>query len=567
MMDGRAPHLPAPAMPEPQFRQLPVFPRDRMRGRLKVVAVAFLGLYAAIAGRLTVLAMTEPAPAGVRSATVTAARPDLVDRTGSVLATDIKSASLFAEPRHILDPDEAAELISGVLPGLETPALRKKLTGNAGFAWIKREVTPLQRQQIHELGIPGIGFVTENRRFYPGGATSAHILGVVNVDNQGIAGIEKYADDTGLADLQQSGFARTDGLQPVRLSIDLRVQNVLRSELGAAMQRYQAIAATGVILDVRTGEVMAMASLPDFDPNVPAQALQPDRLDRMTAGVFEMGSVFKTFTVAMALDAGKATLASTYDASRPIEVGHFSIDDFHGKHRVLTLPEVFIYSSNIGAAKMALSVGTEGHQEFLRRIGMTKPIRTELPQSGTPLLPQHWSELSSMTIAFGHGISVTPLHTAMAAAALVNGGILIPPTFLPRDQASAEKLGTRVVKPATSAAMRTLFRLNVEKGSGTRADVPGYLVGGKTGTAEKIENGKYSADKRFNSFLAAFPMDDPRYVVLVVLDEPRAEKAGAGATASVNAAPTVAAIVRRAAPMLGVMPRPIVKEGPLVAAR
>ncbi|MFO1185669.1 MAG: penicillin-binding protein 2 [Bauldia sp.] len=545
----------------------PSFPRDRMRPRLYLVLVAFFGLYAAIAGRLTVLAMTDPPVVAARGSTVTAARPDIVDRNGEVLATDIKSASLFAEPRRILDVDEAAELISGVLPGLEVAALRKKLAGNAGFAWIKREVTPAQRAQLHELGIPGLGFVTENRRFYPGGPTSSHLLGAVNVDNQGIAGIEKFVDAGGLADLQSTGFARADGLQPVRLSVDLRVQNVLRSELSAAMQRYQAIAATGVILDVHTGEVMAMVSLPDFDPNTPAEALLPDRLDRMAAGVFEMGSVFKTFTVAMALDAGKATLASTYDASHALEIGRFSIDDFHGKHRVLTLPEVFIYSSNIGAAKMALSVGTEGHQEFLRRIGLTKPVRTELPEAGAPLLPQQWSELSTMTIAFGHGISVTPLHTAVAAAALVNGGTLIPPTFLPRDRATAEKLGTRVVKPSTSAAMRYLFRLNVEKGSGTRAEAPGYLVGGKTGTAEKIDNGKYSSEKRFNSFLAAFPMDDPRFVVLVVLDEPKAEKAGASATASVNAAPTVASIVRRAAPMLGVLPRPTAKDGPLVAAR
>jgi cell division protein FtsI (penicillin-binding protein 3) len=340
----------------------------------------------------------------------------------------------------------------------------------------------------------------------------------------------------------------------------------MRDELLGAMHRYHAVAATGIVLDVHTGEVLAMSSLPDYDPNRPAEALQPDRLNRMTAGVFEMGSVFKTFTVAMALDSGKVTMADSFDATSAIRSGRFTINDFHGKHRVLSLPEVFIYSSNIGAARIALTAGIDEQRNFLRRVGMMDRVKTQLPETARPLVPGKWAELTAMTIAFGHGISVTPMHTAMAAAALMNGGYLIPPSFLPRSREEAERLAVRVVHQRTSDEMRQLFRTNVVRGSGRRAEVPGYMVGGKTGTAEKIENGRYSKSKRFNSFLAAFPMDDPQYVVLVVIDEPQPEKPGQSATASLNAAPTVAAIIRRSAPMLGVAARDPGQDTALLAS-
>jgi len=551
------------ARPEPAAR------RHDARLRLRLVIGAFALIYFVIAARLILLGLGDAgvvAGRGGAADAIASARPDLLDRNGEVLATDIKSSSLYAEPRKILDPDEAAEAIAGVMPGLNVKSLREKLSTKAGFVWLKREITPGQQSAIHALGIPGVGFLTENKRFYPGGSTSAHILGAVNVDNQGIAGIEKFIDDRWLGDLHASGFARTEDLQPVRLSVDLRVQHVMRDELASAMQRYQAIAATGIILDVHTGEVLAMSSLPDYDPNQPADALLPDRLNRMTAGVFEMGSVFKTFTIAMALDTGRVKMTDSFDATHDIRSGRFSISDFHGKHRVLTLPEVFIYSSNIGAARIALQAGADAQQDFFRRVGMMKKMQTELPEAARPIVPAKWAELTSMTVAFGHGISVTPLHTAAATAALMNGGILIPPTLLPRDEAEAAKLGTRVVQPRTSDEMRALFRMNVVRGSGRRAEAPGYMVGGKTGTAEKVENGRYSGSKRFNSFLAAFPMDDPQYVVLVVLDEPQPEKPGMSATASLNAAPTVAAIIRRSAPMLGVTPRAPGQDSALLAS-
>jgi cell division protein FtsI (penicillin-binding protein 3) len=533
-------------------------PRDDMRMRIRVAAGAFLLAFLVVIGRLVMFGLTPPATGNVLNdpnAGLATSRPDIVDRNGEILATDIKMASLYAEPRNILDPDEATELITSVLPKLDATVVRKKLASDAGFVWLEREITPEQQKQIHALGIPGIGFLAESRRFYPGGATAAHIVGLVNVDNQGIAGFEKYLDDHGLADLHAAGFARDEDVEPVRLSIDLRVQHIMRDELAAAMEKYSAIAATGVVLDVHTGEVLAMASLPDYDPNNPYNALEPDRLNRMSAGVYELGSVFKSFTFAMALDSGAVTMNDRIDAVNPIHVGRFTINDFHAKRRILSVPEVFIYSSNVGAARMALKVGGLRQQEYLRRFGLMTRLNTDLPEVAKPILPVKWSELTSMTVAFGHGIAVTPLQTAVADAALVNGGMLIPPTFQPRTKADADALAVRVIKPGTSDLLRYLFRLNVESGSGRAADVPGYMVGGKTGTAEKVVNGRYSANKRLNSFLAAFPIDKPDYVVLVVLDDPQAAKTGGGTTAGSNAAPTVAAIIRRSAALLGVEPR------------
>jgi cell division protein FtsI (penicillin-binding protein 3) len=541
---------------------------DLMRRRIRI-AIGFFSLaYLVLVGRLVMFGMMPPTSGagGDPNAGLGTGRPDLVDRNGEILATDIKMSSLYGEPRNIYDPDEAAESIHGVLPDLNVDVLRKKLTGNAGFVWLKRELTPFQQQKIHALGIPGIGFLTENKRFYPGGPTASHLVGLVNVDNQGIAGIEKYVDDHWLRDLHAAGFARGEDLAPVKLSIDLRVQHILRDELQHGIENYHAIAASGVVINVHTGEVMAMSSLPDFDPNNPYNALEPYRLNRISAGAYELGSVFKSFTFAMAFDSGKVSMNDTVDASHPLRFGKFAIHDFHAKNRVLTVPEVFTYSSNIGAARMALKVGAEGQQEYLRRLGLLDKVKTELPEVAAPIMPRRWADITTATVAFGHGVAVTPLQVAVADAALVNGGKLIPPTFMPRTEEEADKLAVQVVKPSTSADLRYLFALNVEKGSGTRAAVSGYNVGGKTGTAEKVEHGHYSATKRLNSFLAAFPIDDPQYVVLIVIDEPKPEKEGAGATAGVNAAPMVAGVIRRAAAILGVKPRTKMPDGAILVS-
>ena len=320
------------------------------------------------------------------------------------------------------------------------------------------------------------------------------------------------------------------------------------------MEKYHAIAAGGVVLNIKTGEVMAMASVPDFDPNNPYNAQEKDRLNRMSAGLYEMGSTFKSFTTAMALDSGKVTMDSKFDASRPITIGRQTIRDFHGKGRVLSVPEVFIYSSNIGSAKEADVVGIEGHREFLHRLGVLEKMKTELPEVAKPTEPKVWKKVHSITAAFGHGISTTPLQTAVGCAALMNGGFLIQPTFLTRTADQAMDVAKKVVSEKTVEGMRYLYTLNAEKGSGKNARVAGYRVGGKTGTAEKVINGRYSKDVRFNAFVAAFPMDDPQYIVLTIIDEPKPEKPGMGATAGSNAAPMVANIIRRSAPMLGVKP-------------
>lgn len=529
-----------------------------VKSRVYLAMLAFACVYAAIGGRLIYLAQMDEAPSRAwisAQDSVAASRPDLIDRNGEILATDIKTASLYAEPRRILDVDEAVEGLTRILPDLDEALVRRRLESGAGFVWLKREMTPDKAEQVHDLGLPGIGFLSENQRFYPGGPTAGHIVGAVNVDNQGLSGIEKYVDDQWLRDLQSIGFASGRTMEPVRLSVDLRVQHVVRDELVKAMERYRAIAAAGIVLDAKTGEVVAMSSLPDYDPNDRSEALEKDRLNRATGGVFEMGSVFKAFTTAMALDSGAVTINDSFDATRPLRAAGRTITDFHGKNRILSVPEIFIYSSNIGTAKMMLATGVARQKEFMERLHLTKRLETELPENAAPLLPPKWNELAAMTISFGHGLSVTPMQTAVAAAAMVNGGSLLPPTFVPRTPEEVKALKKQVISQEVSRMMRYLFRLNVLSGSGRRADVPGYTVGGKTGTAEKIENGVYVSNKRRNSFLSAFPMDDPRYVVLVVLDEPKSEREGIGATAGLNTAPTTGAIIRRAAPMLGVMPR------------
>ncbi|MGB3830364.1 MAG: penicillin-binding protein 2 [Mesorhizobium sp.] len=525
----------------------------RTRTRVVMTMAVFFGIYAVIAGRLVYFGFQDPDQSGPPASRVTAARPDIVDRNGEVLATDIKTSSLFAEPRHIVDADEAIEKLASVLPEIDYEQTYRKLKSGAGFVWLQRQLTPKQQAEIMQLGIPGIGFRTEKRRFYPAGSTAAYIVGLTNIDNQGISGMEKYIDSQGLSDLQLSGLADPKDLKPIKLSMDLRVQHVVHDEVSAGLERFHAVGAGAVVLSIKTGEILAMASVPDFDPNNPYNAQDKDRLNRMSAGLYEMGSTLKSFTTAMALDSGKVSLESRFDASRPLQVGRQTIHDFHGKGRVLTVPEVFIYSSNIGSAREALAVGIEGHREFLHRLGILERMQTELPEVARPTEPKVWKQVHSITIAFGHGVSTTPLQTAVGCAALMNG-FLMEPTFLMRSAQEAMETAKRVVSDKTAQSMRYLYALNAEKGSGRNARVPGYRVGGKTGTAEKVVNGRYSKGKNFNAFVAAFPMDDPQYIVLTIADEPQPEKPGMGATAASNAGIMAGNIIRRSAAMLGVKP-------------
>ncbi len=525
------------------------------KARIMMLAGGLLVCYVAIFARLTYFDM-EPRTdtSAIPPDHVSAARPDIVDRNGELLATDIRTVSMFAEPNRVIDPDEAVEKIASIFPDIDRKSLYKKLADRRShFAWLRRQLTPKEQSEILALGIPAIGFRPEVKRFYPGGRTAAHILGYVDIDNHGVAGMEKYLDMQGLSDLASTGLTSRDQLEPVRLSIDLRVQNVVHDVVSDAIGRYQSQAAGAVILDIHTGEVLAMASAPDFDPNDP-QADVKGWLNRMSNGTDEMGSVFKTFSIAMAIDTGMVKLTDTFDASSPLHYGGFTIhDDRDVPRRVLSIPEIFRYSSNIGTAKMMDKVGMTIQKSYLTRFGLLTKMQTELPEVKAPSQPKVWKKLNSITIAFGHGVATTPMQTAVAGAALIDGGKLIEPSFLPRTQEEAEKTETMIVKKSTSDTIRYLFRLNGEQGTGRAADVPGYHVGGKTGTANKVIHGVYSHKLSFNSFLAAFPMDNPKYVVLAFIDQPLTGVHNLNLAAE-TAAPMVHDIISHAAPLLGVEP-------------
>jgi cell division protein FtsI (penicillin-binding protein 3) len=531
----------------------------KAKARVGLAILAFAAVYSVIAVRLVMFAVFPESHIVRRTGSqerVSTARPDIVDRNGQILATDVRSPSLFAEPRRIIDLDEATELLTAVLPDLDATELRERLNTKKGFIWVKREITPKQQREIHRLGLPGVGFLAENKRVYPNSAEVSHLIGHVNIDNQGIAGIEKWLDGRGLQALHMAGLATDRLQQPVELAVDLRVQHALRDELIAAAEKFKAKAAAGLIVDVRTGEIISMVSLPDYDPNSPKQANDPLRINRLTTGVFELGSTFKALTVAMALDSGKVGLNSTFDVRGSLRYGKFSIGDYKGQNRILSVPEIFTYSSNIGTAKMALAMGVEHHKWFLKKLGQLDRLRTELPESAEPLVPKRWGELNTVTIAFGHGLSVAPLQAVAGINALVNGGLLIPPTFMKRSPEQARKLAKQVVKPETSDKMRYLLRLNAERGTARRAEVAGYYVGGKTGTSEKVVGGRYSKNKLLTTFTAILPADQPRYQVLIMLDEPQGLPETHGyATSGWNAAPTTGKVIARIAPMLGIEPR------------
>jgi cell division protein FtsI (penicillin-binding protein 3) len=545
---------------------------ERSHTRVGLVGLGFAVVFATIGVRLVTMAafpVRDGSDQRVAASANTAFRPDIVDRNGEILATDIRTVSVFAEPKNIYDKDEAVELLTAVLPEVNATELRAKLSTKKGFVWVKREITPKQQAEVHRLGIPGVGFLPDHKRVYPNGVAAAHILGVTNLDNVGIAGIEKYIDSRGLKDLNSLGFvSKQTDLKPVQLSLDLRAQHALRDELAWGVGHFKAKAAAGLILDVNTGEVIALASLPDFDPNEPADAMLSDRINRMNVGVYEMGSTFKAMTLAMALDSGKYNVNSTFDTRGGVlSWGRQKIHEYHGTNRVITMPEVFTHSSNIGSAKMALGIGVPGHKAFLKKMGLLDRMRTELPESAEPIVPGRWTEINTITIAFGHGLAVAPLQASAAVAAIVNGGELITPTFLKTDEASARTKATRVLSTQTSEAMRFIMRLNATEGSARKASVPLYYIGGKTGTAEKVINGRYVKNRLFTTFMAAAPMDKPRYLFVTLMDEPQGlPETGGYATAAWNSGVVTGRVIERVAPVLGLPPQfePPVKPFPLM---
>lgn len=515
--------------------------------RLIVTTLMFSFAFTIIAARLVdVSLLGAEAPKRLTHApqAYQAPRADIIDRNGTLLATTVATQSVYAEPKKLLDAADAARKLTTVLPDLKYETLLARLKSEKSFVYIKRNLTPRQQLDINRLGLPGIAFQREDRRIYPQGSAAAHVLGFSDIDNRGLAGIEKSFDETLRA-----------GTEPVQLSIDIRIQHILRAEITSAMHKFQAIGAAGMVMDARSGEMLAMVSLPDFDPNNAGQAPDDARFNRDTLGIYEMGSTFKIFNTAMALDAGTTTLAGGYDATNPIKIGRFEISDYHAKKRFLTVPEIFMYSSNIGSAKMAMDVGVPAQRAFFDRLGMLHAPKFEIPEVGSPQIPQPWRPINLMTVAYGHGISVSALQTVSATAAIVNGGILVPATLIKRREGEAVA-GRQVVSMKTSMTMRRLLRLVVEQGTGKEGEVKGYLVGGKTGTAEKPGGHQgYREKALISSFVAAFPIIDPQYIVMIMLDEPKGTKETFGfATAGWVAAPSASRVIARVGSLLGLPP-------------
>ena len=532
--------------------------RHMTKARIRWVIVALLLIFGAVAGRLVQLGLVvqDNSIEGQARDLITATRPAILDRNGMELAVDIRVPSLFAEPRRIIDVEEAATALHSVLPDVNVDWLRQRLTGDKGFVWIKRELTPALEEKIMQLGIPGLDFVTESKRFYPGGSEASHILGAVNIDNQGIAGIEKAMDNDSIALLQSIGLARGNELAPVNLSIDLRVQHTMHDVLADAVTRYQAQAASGIMMDIKTGEVLGLVSLPDFDPNNPVSALQKDSFNRITAGIYELGSTMKSVTIAGALDSGKVKITDSFDARYGVRFGRFTIDDFHGKHRILTVPEIYKYSSNVGAIKVMQAWGKDNFRAFLSKLGFDKPEPLELPERRNPTVPKTFSEIVAATAAFGHGMSVSPVAMLTAMAAFANDGMMVKPTLYKTTLTDAQKTYQQVVSEKTSHEMRYIMRLNALEGSGSRMNkfAEGYRAGGKTGTAEKVVNGHYDSGKVLSLFASVFPLDNPKYAMMVLVDDPHTEPGQGGHTAGWNAGEATGRIIQRVAPMLGISP-------------
>lgn len=527
--------------------------------RSAAVAAALTLVFAVVGGRLVWLAAQGvPVPIATLTAPATSsfARPDIVDRSGRLLATDVALPSLYADPLLVIDRDELTEKLAAVFPDLDTATLRADLAEpGRRFLWIRRGLSPSVAQRVHNLGLPGLAFRNELKRAYPAGRLAGHAIGAVNIDNKGLSGIERAIDESGAAEPVVA--ASPTSRAPIVAALDMGVQHALEDELAMAMRRTKSAGAAGLVLDVASGEVLASASLPGIDPLEPALAQDPARIDKITGGSYELGSVFKAMTIAMVLEGGTVDLGSMVDVTAPLDAGRKKITDLHPPGRPLSVAEVFTKSSNVGAGQLALAAGADRQRQFLDSIGLLKPMTTEAGPLAAPQLPARWDRVETITIAYGHGIAVAPLQFAAAAATLVNGGFEVRPTLLRRARPQEEETRKRIVSARTSARIRDLMRRNVDEpgGTGRRAAAEGYRVGGKTGTAELAVAGGYSKRAVLSSFLGAFPIDAPEYVTLVMLFEPKpSAETGGGVTAGVTAAPLTSRLVTRIAPLLGVNP-------------
>jgi cell division protein FtsI (penicillin-binding protein 3) len=539
--------------------------RARAEGRLLVLGAAFLMLFAAIGVRMSVLASTEPEEprAEATGNPIIGQRADITDRNGRILATNLETHALYAQLPQMIDPARAARELARIFPELDEATLLRDFTGGRKFLWLRRQISPEQMQAVHDIGDPGLLFGPREMRLYPNGAIAAHILGGAGYGREGVdsaevvgtAGVERFFDAR-LRDPAAEG-------EPLALSIDLSVQAAMEEVLDGGMKIMNAKGAAGILMDVHTGEILAMASLPDFDPNDrPAAPRTGDQSDnplfnRAVQGVYELGSVFKLFPLAEALDLGLINPQTMIDTRGPMIWGRFRINDFHNYGSELTATDVLVKSSNIGTAHIALMIGIDRQRDFLGRLGLLAPTQVEMVEAptGAPLLPRDWSEISLLTISYGHGLSASPLHLAQGYASLVNGGTRVNATLLRHDGPVTP--GERIVSPEVSAIATDMLHQVVTRGTASFANVEGYEVGGKTGTADKPRpNGGYYDDKVIATFAGVFPASDPRYVLVVALDEP-VETSGPlpRRTAGWTAVPVAAELIRRAAPLLGLRPQ------------
>ncbi|MGR3571908.1 peptidoglycan D,D-transpeptidase FtsI family protein [Brevirhabdus sp.] len=540
--------------------------RDRQRhqaeGRLLVVSVGFALAFSVIGVQMFKLSSADPQEprAAAAGSPISAQRADIVDRNGRILATNLLTYSIYAQPQMMTDKPRAARELALIFPDLDEADLLKKFESRRKFMWIKKKISPEQKQAAHDIGDPGLMFGPREMRLYPNGKLAAHVLGGTRFGREGVhsaevigtAGIEKYFDDR-LRDPAQP--------EPLQLSLDMTVQTATRNVLYGGMKLLNAKGASAVMMDVATGEVITMVSLPDFDPNQrPAPLTKGDQSDsplfnRAVQGLYELGSVFKIFAASQAMELGIATPQTMIETQGPLVWGKFRIRDFHDYGKELSLTDVIVKSSNIGTARIAMELGAERQRAFLDSLGLLDPTKVELVEAhgAMPLMPSNWSELSTMTISYGHGLSTSPLQLAAAYSSIVNGGTRITPTLLRRDAAQA---GPRVISSRTSSAARKMLRAVVSRGTASLGDVPGYAVGGKTGTADKPKpTGGYYKDKVIATFASVFPAYDPKYVLVVSFDEP-VETSGPQPrrTAGWTAVPVGAEIIRRTAPLLGLRP-------------
>ena len=539
---------------------------DMAHGRIVLISLGFFCLYLTVAARvfdLTILQGELPRVAGTTlersnepEQKKSVMRADIVDRNGVLLATSLETASLYADPALIGDPVRAATALSKAIPGIVYGDALEKLQRKSRFVWLKRNLTPEEQSRILQLGEPGLQFQTEYTRIYPQGELTAHMVGYGSVDGQGLAGVERSFDDL-----------LTKGGKPLALTLDIRLQHILRRETKKAISEFTAKGGAGIIMDVVTGEILAATSLPDFDPQNPSAVSKDQMFNNITLGVYEPGSTMKIFSTAALLELKKPNLGMTFETTKPLKVGKFTIRDFHPEPHPLNVPEIFMHSSNIGSALMGQMVGTQALKDFYSDLGLLSPVNVEIDEKGRPLLPNPWRDISTLTVAFGHGLSVSPLQIVSASSSIVRGGTLVKPTII-LDEAlakGAKRIASndevRVVSPQTSHRMRQLMRLVVTEGTAKFANVPGYNVGGKTGTAEKIVGGRYDRKKQIASFMGFFPMEAPRYAVFVMVDEPVGNKKSYGyATAGWVAAPAAGRIIAAMAPLLGMKPAHIARE-------